>query len=323
MRQIFSNLDNVQLTTTFKDLLAWRKERSQNKKTQSTYVVAQADTKNIQYLHNNRTEATITSIGHCTFLIQMNGLNILTDPVWAYRMGFAKRLSNVGLSMDELPLIDVVVISHNHYDHLDFSTLKKLRKINPKTIYLVPCGVKSLFTRRGFNTVDEFNWWDFHEVQGVEFHFVPAQHWSKRLLFDTNCSHWGGWVMKCSSNAIHSNGNEHPTSNESTVYFVGDTGYFRGFQLLREKFSIQYMLTPIGAYAPEWFMKIQHMTPEQAVQAYEDCGAKYFIPMHHDAFQLGDDTTEEALARLKKHWLEKKLETNDLLLPKLGETIKM
>lgn len=142
-----------------------------------------------------------------------------------------------------MPEIDIVFISHGHYDHLNFPTLKKL-KGNPT--YYVPIGLGYAFRKRGYKKVVESNWYDSFEEHNMTFSFVPAQHWTKRTLTDTNTSHWGGWI-------IESKDKEH------SIYFVGDTGYFRGFQDIAEKFNIQTVLMPIGAYEPEWFMKVSHI----------------------------------------------------------------
>lgn len=304
-RKIYQNLDGVKLTTAFSDFIRWQQERRKKNKDYS-YLVPQASDKKIEYLQSNRTTPTITSIGHCTFLIQMNGLNIVTDPVWAKRMGFAKRLTAPGIAIDAIPAIDIVLISHNHYDHLNLDSIRKLQG-NPKIF--VPSGLEKYLSNKGFQDVQEFEWWTHTTINNVEFHFVPAQHWSKRWINDTNCSHWGGWVIQDSN------------SQAPSIYFVGDSGYFRGFQQIGERYSIDYILAPIGAYEPEWFMKIQHTTPEQAVQACIDTRATYFIPMHHDAYRLGDDTSKEALDRLQKEWQRLELPASNLKTLDLGETI--
>lgn len=303
--KIFENLDNVRLTKTFKDFLRWQRERSAVSK-ELTYSVPHCPNKEIEFLKENRSEGSLTWIGHATFLIQVGGLNILTDPVWSDRMGLQKRLAGPGIPLDHLPPIDIVVISHNHYDHLDFWTVSKL-KGNP--LCLVPQGLASLFKSKGLSRVVELCWWEERILESVELVFVPAQHWSKRGLWDTNASHWGGWLIK-------------EKTASSFIYFVGDSGYFRGFREIGRKYPIDYMLAPIGAYAPEWFMHIQHVTPEEAVQAFLDAKAENFVPMHYDAFRLGDDTPYEAVTRLKAHWEKQNLDSTGLKIMSLGETLK-
>jgi L-ascorbate metabolism protein UlaG (beta-lactamase superfamily) len=302
MRKKYTNLDDIENKKSIADMLRWRKERK-NKIKDLTIQIPHAENKQIQEIQKNRTKTSFTWIGHSTFLIQMNGLNILTDPVWGKRMGFSKRLTEPGLLIEELPDIDIVVISHGHYDHLEFPTLKKV-KGNPT--YYVPVGLQSLFHKKGYHKVVEANWWDRFEHSGVTIHFVPAQHWTRRTAFDMNTSHWGGWIFQ--------------SSNE-TFYFVGDTGYFRGFQEIGKRFEIDTVFMPIGAYEPEWFMKISHINPEDAVKAFMELGAKTFVPMHYGAYRLADDTGPEALERLYKEWERLNLPEKKLLVLKIGETV--
>ncbi|MGN7410777.1 MBL fold metallo-hydrolase [Sporosarcina sp. SAFN-010] len=310
----YRNLDPTARPANFGDLLRWQKERFKKQKDMS-FVVGQAPHKQQALLHANQDKLTITWIGHSTFLIQLAGLTIVTDPVWASRMGFSRRLEEPGLSLDEIPPVDIVLLSHSHYDHMDVPSLKKL-KGTPAV--LVPEGlgpkVRKLMQE---NRVYELSWWGQVRIGSVEFHFVPAQHWTKRTLTDTNTSHWGGWIiqryMEPSTETLH---------KPESIYFAGDSGYFQGFREIGEKFSdITYALMPIGAYEPEWFMGTQHMTPEEAIQAFVDIGAEVFIPMHYGAFYLADDTTEEALDRLLTEWRQRELEDCHLQLLKHGETL--
>lgn len=302
----FTNMDQVPNIASIKDLRAWRKERRSKVKDHS-FKVGQADPKEIAYLQSNRTETSITWIGHSTFLLQMSGLNILTDPVWASRMGLDRRLTEPGLRMEDLPPIDVVLISHSHYDHLHLTSLRKLARRNSFKV-LVPEGLGSWMKRRGFAEVEELSWWNSTQVGEVAFHFVPAQHWTRRTLTNTNETHWGGWVL---------------VNQKGSIYFAGDSGYFRGFKLIGEKYRIDTALMPIGAYEPEWFMSKQHVSPEEAVQAYLDVGAHRFIPMHYGAFRLADDTAREALDRLQAEWERRQLPKEQLSLLLHGETLRI
>lgn len=283
MKTRYSNLNNVDNKKSFKDMRKWMKERKSKVK-DLTVNNPQAANKIITEVRENRTKTSYTWIGHSTFLIQLNGLNILTDPVWAKRMGFQKRLTDPGMALSELPEIDMVVISHGHYDHLDFPTLKKL-KGNPQ--YFVPIGLGSLFRKKGYDRVKEMNWWDHTEFEGIQLHFVPAQHWTRRTLTDINTSHWGGWVFQ---------------TPEETLYFVGDTGYFPAFKEIGDRFTIDTVFMPIGAYEPEWFMKVSHISPEDSVTAFKELNAEVFVPMHYGAYRLADDTGPEALERLYQAW---------------------
>ncbi|CAM3497293.1 MBL fold metallo-hydrolase [Marinicrinis lubricantis] len=302
MRKRYENMDQVNNTTSMKDMIQWRKERKAKVKDLS-FVIPRCERVELDLLHSNQAETTITWIGHSTFFIQIGGLNIVTDPVWANRMGFERRLAPPGIPLKDLPPVDVVLISHSHYDHLDYPTLRKLNG-NPR--YLVPEGLKRSFRKKGFEPTEEYGWWDSTAVGGVEFYFVPAQHWTKRTLTDTNRSWWGGWIIR---------------HHGECIYFAGDSGYFRGFKEIGSRFDIDIALIPIGAYEPEWFMKMQHVSPEEAVQAYIDTGARMFIPMHYGAFRLADDTPKEALDRLKAAWKQENLEPKELKILEHGETL--
>ncbi|WP_147535252.1 MBL fold metallo-hydrolase [Bacillus marasmi] len=301
MRKNYSNLNGKNNQKTYKDLRRWQKERKSKVKDLSIQI-EQFPNKMIEALQNNRSKITYTWIGHSTFLLQIEGLNILTDPVWAKRMGMQKRLTQPGIPLSDMPEIDIVVISHGHYDHLDFSTLKKL---SGDPHYFVPVGMKALFNRKGYDKVTELCWWDKVIHGNLTLHFVPAQHWTRRTLTDMNSSHWGGWMIQ---------------SQEKTFYFVGDTGYFEGFKLIGEKFSIDTVLMPIGAYEPEWFMAESHINPEDSIRAFLELGATEFVPMHYGAYRLADDTGPEALERLCREWTRLNLPKEQLRVMLIGET---
>jgi L-ascorbate metabolism protein UlaG (beta-lactamase superfamily) len=301
----YENLDNVSNQKSFSEMRKWFKER-RSKIKDLTIQIQHTSKKDITKLQDNREKQTITWIGHSTFLIQMNGLNILTDPVWAKRMGTGKRLTEPGLKLTDIPEIDIVVISHGHYDHLDFGSIKRL-KGNP--VFYVPEGLRSAFTRRGYKNVREAGWWETFEEGALKIDFVPAQHWTKRTLTDTNTSHWGGWVLRADGG--------------KPIYFAGDTGYFRGFREIAERLAPEVILMPIGAYEPEWFMKDSHINPEDAAKAFTEMEGKLFIPMHYGAYRLADDTGPEALERLYAEWERRELEDGKLKALDLGETLWM
>ncbi|MDT8861636.1 MBL fold metallo-hydrolase [Alkalihalobacillus sp. MEB130] len=299
---IFRNLDNIDKNkVTVKKLFHYFRIRNQGK--DLTKKIPVSNHLQIDYLKENRTQITYTWIGHSTFLIQMSGLNILTDPVFSNRMGLEKRLVPPGIFLKDLPPIDIVLISHAHFDHLEFQSLRKL-KGNPH-IY-VPYGLKRLFKQKGFASIIEANWWDHFTHEDLSIHFVPAQHWSRRNLLDKNRAHWGGWVF---------------LSTDHTFYFVGDTGYFRGFQEIGTRFSIDTIFAPIGDYEPEWMSGLQHMNPEQAIQAFVDVAAESFVPMHYGTYRLSMDTGPEALDRLRAEWNRRKLSENKINILKIGETV--
>ncbi|WP_332628908.1 MBL fold metallo-hydrolase [Halalkalibacter flavus] len=302
MKRPFQNLDNIDKNKiNLRKLYHYFQIRNKGKDLKSRIPVE--ENTNIHYLQQNRSHMTYTWIGHSTFLIQCHGLNILTDPVFSKRMGTERRLVPLGIELEKLPEIDIVVISHAHFDHLEFSSIKRL-KGNPHLF--VPCGLKKLFNLRKITSVSEANWWNSFKYKDIKLHFVPAQHWSRRNLFDKNRAHWGGWIIQ---------------SDQHTFYFAGDTGYFRGFYDIGNRFTIDTAFMPIGDYEPEWMSGLQHMNPEQAVQAFLDLGAKAFVPMHYGTYRLSMDTGPEALERLHAEWSSRNTPDKKLNTLKIGETI--
>ncbi len=309
----YSNADPDAKVKTWKEIRRWQQERKGKVKDLSLRI-GQAEYKQQELLMNNRSDTTITWIGHSTFLLQVAGMTIVTDPVWANRMGFARRLEAPGLTLDEIPPVDIVLLSHSHYDHLHVGSLRKLKG---SPVALVPEGLGRKMRRLGLSTVHELPWWEKTTVGPLEFHFVPAQHWTRRTLTDTNKSPWGVWVINRSAELL-----EDGAVNNDAIYFAGDSGYFQGFRDIGARFpGIRYALMPIGAYEPEWFMGMQHVTPEEAIQAFLDVGAETFIPMHYGAFRLADDTPQEALDRLLADWRRRELDSSRLKMLKHGETL--
>ena len=253
-------------------------------------------------------------IGHATYLINNGDINILTDPIFSKRaspIGFAgpKRMIPPAMTLNDLPKIDAVVVSHNHYDHLDIWSLKKLFKLNSETIFLVPTGDKTRLVKAGIRNVVEMNWWDIFRVSNTEFHFTPVQHWSKRGLFDRNKSLWGGWFIK---------------SNDLSLYHAGDTGYSSDFKTTYERLGApDYSFIPIGAYDPRWFMKDSHVNPEEAVQIALDLKTPHSFGMHWGTFTLTDEPVLEPPARLKEALEKQNLESGFFISPKPGEILQL
>ncbi|MDX3619361.1 MBL fold metallo-hydrolase [Streptomyces europaeiscabiei] len=225
--------------------------------------------------------------GHASWVVRVGGLTVLTDPVWSRRiLGTPARITPVGLGWDALPRVDAVVISHNHYDHLDAPTLARLPRDTP---VLVPAGLGRWFRRRRFGRVTELDWWEAAELDGVRFDFVPAHHWSKRTLTDTCRSLWGGWVLTA--------------PDGKRLYFAGDTGYGHWFSLIGRRYpGIDLALLPIGAYDPRWWLSDVHCDPEEAVRAFQDLGAHRMAPMHWATFVLSAEPVLEPLARVRSAW---------------------
>lgn len=301
MAKKYFNADGSSNLKSFMDMWRWQRER-RGKKKDISYAVPRV-VPDTALLSANRERPTVTFIGHSTFLIQLGGLNIVTDPVWAARMGPGARLSPPGVPIADLPPIDFVVLSHAHYDHLH---LGSLRCLPGEFRLLVPEGLGGWIRRKGFKRVEELSWWSEKRVGDVTFGFVPAKHWTRRTPWDTNSSHWGGWVMRHGGDCL---------------YFAGDSGYDSLFREIGARYGdIRIALIPIGAYEPEWFMRDSHMTPEEAVRTFADIGADIFVPMHYDAFRLADDTPKEALDRLQAEWRRRALPPERLWVMELGRT---
>ncbi|WP_327256038.1 MBL fold metallo-hydrolase [Streptomyces sp. NBC_01244] len=238
---------------------------------------------------------SVTWAGHASWILRIGGLTVLTDPVWSRRiLGTPARMTPVGVRWEELPPVDAVVISHNHYDHLDAPTLKRLPRATP---LFVPAGLARWCRRRGFTRVTELDWWEAAELGGVRFEFVPAHHWSKRSLIDACRTLWGGWMLSAAG------GGDGRAGAVNKVYFAGDTGYGHWFgEIGRRHPGIDLALLPIGAYAPRWWLRDVHADPEEAVQACLDVGARRMAPMHWGTFVLSSEPVMEPLERVRAAW---------------------
>ncbi|MFP8490051.1 MBL fold metallo-hydrolase [Gracilimonas sp. Q87] len=274
--ETFENPDEVPEKTFF-DVMKWYFQRDQG---EWTPVPESEITFAAKPVSNVIDGMVITYVNHSTFLIQVAGVNILTDPVWSDRVSpvsFAgpKRYRPAGVRFEDLPRIDLIVISHNHYDHLNLETLKKINEIyEPRVI--APLGVGRMLNSNGINKVFELNWWDNKVIDSdITIHSVQAQHFSARGLFDRDKTFWNGYVI------------ETPAGN---VYFAGDTGYGSFFKDIGQRYpNIKVGLIPIGAYKPRWFMKPMHVNPEEAIQVHKDVGAEISFGMHFGTFPLADD----------------------------------
>ncbi|MFD7924257.1 MBL fold metallo-hydrolase [Streptomyces sp. NPDC059740] len=230
---------------------------------------------------------SLTWVGHASWIVRVGPVTVLTDPVWSRRiLATPPRITPVGVPWAELPPVDAVLISHNHYDHLDLPTL---RRLPPGTPLLLPAGLARWARRRRFTHVTELDWWEKVELHGVTFGFVPAHHWSKRTPTDTCRSLWGGWVITA--------------PDGRRVYFAGDTGYGHWFEEIGARHpGIDVALLPVGAYDPRWMLRPVHTDPEEAVRACRDVGARAMAPMHHGTFLLSGEPPMEPLRRVRTAW---------------------
>ena len=218
-------------------------------------------------------EVAITWIGHASFLIQFTDLNVLIDPNFANWLFLLKRLKRAGLKLKDLPPIDLVLLTHAHFDHFHKPTLRKLP--NPK-IGIMPRGVGDLARNLGFSRIIELEWWESFSQGDWKVTFTPSKHWGARTLHDQHRG-YGGFIL------------EHQGRK---IYHAGDSAYFHGFEEIGRKFAPEIALLPIGAYHPATFRKV-HMGPDQAVQAFKDLRAKFFVPMHYGTFKLSFEEMDE------------------------------
>jgi L-ascorbate metabolism protein UlaG (beta-lactamase superfamily) len=254
----------------------------------------------------------ITWIGHSTFLIQIGGVNIITDPVFgALNKIMYPRKTPCGVAFIDLPKIHVVLISHNHRDHTDKKSLRMLQK-RDNPLCLVPTGCSELIRSFGFSEIEELNWWDsYHYSNNAKLSFLPAWHWSGRALYDENTSLWGSWMIQAQGR---------------TIYFAGDSAYHPDFYkvIAAAYSSIDVAMMPIGPNEPRKYMRDEHMSAEEAGQAFVDLNAKIFIPMHWGTFRLGPDKFIDPINRLNKWWQDHNLpvqKNKTLRLVKLGEQV--
>ncbi len=226
----------------------------------------------------------LTWLGHASTLVTIDGVTVLIDPVFGWA-GPVPRRAPTPLTPDALPHVDVVAVTHGHYDHLDRASLAALaRRFGDDTLFVGPRGLTRAFPRGCRRTV-ELSWWQGVSVRGVDVVLVPAQHWHRRGMFDINRSLWGGFVVRGSRSVYHS----------------GDTGHFGGFEAIGHVFpDLAAAVLPIGAWAPRWFMGDQHMDPDGSVAAFQALGAARFVAMHWNTFDLTDEPLDEGPHELRQ-----------------------
>lgn len=281
----------------------------------------------LKFIHSNRDATAVTWIGHATVLMQMGGLNILTDPHFSERASPVqwagpKRWQPPGLALADLPRIDLVLISHSHYDHLDLQSVRGLAdQAGGSPLFLVPLGLEEWFHRNvpaSRGRVRDLDWWDridpdamvaaMPETSAVTtMHFVPAQHWSQRTLRDRNRTLWGGWVV------------EQPGF---IFYFAGDMGYSQDTQDIGEHFGgFDLAAIPVGAYEPRWFMRSQHINPKEALQVHRDVRARRSIGVHWGTFHgITDEPLDQPITDLAVAKAIQGMTSSDFFLLRHGET---
>ena len=271
----------------------------------------------IPFLAGNREAITLTWIGHATLLLQLGGVNVLVDPIFSRR---ASPFSFLGperkvppaMTLADLPHIDMVLISHNHYDHLDLPSVRALAaQQGGAPRYFLPLGLKTWFEKEVFDgkptpDVVEQDWWDHSDYLGLRIHQVPAQHFSARTPWDTNEALWGGFVV------------EHPSFR---FYWAGDSGYGPHFKEIGRRFApIDLAALPIGSYEPRWFMKDMHINPAEAVLAHKDLGATHTVAAHWGTFEMTDESMDEPPRALARALSEHQISPETFFVMQHGET---
>jgi L-ascorbate metabolism protein UlaG (beta-lactamase superfamily) len=262
-------------------------------------------------LQANPGPPAVTWVGHATLLVQLDGINVLTDPQWSDRaspLGFAgpRRVTPPGVPFDALPPIHAVVISHDHYDHLDLPTVRRLAAAH-RPRFLVPLGMKAWFSDNGIGGADELDWWDSRQVGGVTITALPVQHWSQRSPWDLNRRLWAGWAV---------------AGRDRRFFFAGDTGYYAPtFQTIGARLGpFDLAAVAIGAYLPQAIMKATHTTPEESLEIFRDVGGRRFVAIHWGTFDLADEPLDEPPRRLLAHARRQGLGADAVWVLRHGET---
>jgi N-acyl-phosphatidylethanolamine-hydrolysing phospholipase D len=309
----FANPNNRQ--ESFSDFLWWRiKRRSKNIPAPEAYRFPLGGN-DPAYLLANRSDITLTWIGHATVLLQIAGKNILIDPHFSSRAfpvqwAGPRRATPPGLAFKDLPPIDFVFITHDHYDSLDRTTIKQLRnrEFGNRIIYIVPLRIGRLLSSWGIYNIIEFAWWQELTIAGLRVAAIPLRHWSKRGFLDTNARLWAGWVIAC---------------GDFRFCFIGDTGYLAAlFQKIGERYGpFDLAAIPIGSYEPRWLLRRFHINPEEAILVHRDIGSAKSVAIHWGTFVLTDEPLDEPPAKLAAARRDYGLTEEEFLVMHHGQTL--
>ena len=302
-----------------RDVLRWARERrSQPHAPTPPRGAFPVSAPAVVYPRAGATDLRATWIGHSTVLLQMGGLNLITDPVFSPRafpvqwMG-PRRVMDPGLALEALPPLDLVFLSHNHYDHLDRPAVKRLARAHPGATWIVPLGLGRYVRGWGAREIVELDWWRSAEVNGARITATPARHFSNRRLGDRNRSLWCGFALAV---------------NGRRAWFAGDSAYHPEFGEIGARCGpFDLLMVPIGAYEPRWFMDRVHVDPEEAVQIYQDVTAPHaeaprplMLGLHWGTFRLTDEPMDEPPRRTEARWRQTGLDEARLWIAAFGET---
>ncbi|HVV84874.1 MAG TPA: MBL fold metallo-hydrolase, partial [Kofleriaceae bacterium] len=240
-------------------------------------------------------------IGHATWALRLGGAHVVIDPIFGRIAGLLPRLTPPGVAADALPPVDVVLVTHDHRDHMD---LRSLRRLGGKPTFVT--GLGNGRRLRGLGDVVELDWWQRHRVGDLDIQMVPARHWSMRAPWNRNQALWGGFVVR---------------APEGVAYHAGDTAWGDHFAEIGARVGpIDWAMLPIGGYAPRWFMEPQHVDPDEAARGFEALGARNLLAMHWGTFRLTDEPVGEPPARLRAWWRARGLPADRLWILDAGES---
>jgi N-acyl-phosphatidylethanolamine-hydrolysing phospholipase D len=330
----FRNNYAASVTKSLRDFLRWQLNRIRHGLPPKATIPTPREAADLDFVQRNAKAGrqmvpAVTWLGHATTLVQASGLNVLTDPVFSRRVSPVQFLGPLraqppGIALKDLPRIDVVLISHNHYDHLDRDSVKALsEQAGGAPLFLAPLGIKAWLERLGIRHAIELDWWEQYPYAAaddhpVEFHLTPAQHWSGRSLRDRNKTLWGAWAA---------------FGGDFHWFFTGDTGYSPDFIDARQRFAsrqtpdlgggFDIALIAVGACLPRWFMKMQHVDLAEAVQIHLDLRSKRSLGVHWGTFALADDPLDQPLHDLDAARVLKGVPTESFFLLPVGGTRRL
>jgi len=252
-------------------------------------------------------DAVAVWIGHATWAVRIGGQLVVTDPIWAKSISnVVPRLVEPGVALDAMPKVDIVLVTHDHRDHMDLPTLKKL---GDEPLYIVPIGNGERIAKLGTRRIVELDWWQTHEVGSLRITLVPARHWSMREPWNKNATLWGGYVVR---------------GPEGAFYHSGDTAYGEHFaEIATRAGAIDWAMLPIGGYSPRWFMEPQHVDPIEAARGFAALGARNMLAMHWGTYRLTDEAVGEPPERLRAYWAEQGLPPERLWICDVGEARRL